>query len=324
MAITPKLLFTPKEMAAVDAAAIHQGIAGYTLMDRAGLAIARLCQSLRGPGSVYILCGPGNNGGDGYVAAKYLQDVGWEVRLWAACPPEKLIGDAGEAAQQCPIAPRMLDSMCSDDTRADICIDALFGAGLGRPLDGALARQLLVMLEGADTCIAVDLPSGLCGNTGQVLGDVYAETDRCFDHTITFGARKFGHVLYPGKALCGELWIADIGLTLEALEAHRYGALISDDALKKSPAAFPTTLTHKYKRGHVGVVSGGNGRAGAARLAASAALRAGAGLVTLIEPDETGPSQDGGLNALMHASISQAEDLHALCQARKISTLVIG
>lgn len=317
-------LFTPSAMARVDQDTISAGVSGQVLMERAGCALARLCQSLRGPGRVNILCGPGNNGGDGYVAARYLKTFGWSVSIWSLVDVAALKGDALKAAQQWGHPVQRLSDARPSDCAADICIDALFGAGLNKALSDDLEGPLIAMTKAATTRIAVDLPSGVSGADGQDLGQVYERHDLSAHHTITFGAHKFGHVLEPGKTICGAVWIADIGINETALETHSSGHLVTAKTLTGHPSAFPKKHGHKYARGHLAVLAGNVDRAGAAQLAASAGLRTGAGLVTIVHQDGWSGGSMAADNAIMHAACATARDLPERLFKRKASALVAG
>lgn len=263
--LPPTELLTPAQMARADAAAIAGGIPVTTLMQRAGWAVARAALPL-GPCRTLVLCGPGNNGGDGYIAAQILADRGWPVSLAALAAPA-LGTNAAWAASHCRV-PRVAFTP-QVAARCDLVIDAVFGAGLTR----AIAPEISAILAAAPRVLAVDVPSGLDGATGLPLGVV-----RAADATITFFRFKPGHVLFPGRALCGALHLANIGIRAGVLPA------IATDTFMNLPALWTLpTLTHeshKYTRGHVTVL-GGPHMIGAARLAADAARHAGAGLVTI-------------------------------------------
>jgi ADP-dependent NAD(P)H-hydrate dehydratase / NAD(P)H-hydrate epimerase len=259
-------LLTPAQMGRADALAPAHGVPSRTLMANAGLAVVRAIRARIRPCRTVILCGPGNNGGDGYVAARLLAGQGWPVSVAALGPP-RAGSDAAWAAAgwHGPIAG--FDATAVG--RAALVIDAVFGAGLARDVDGGVAD----VLRAARRLVAVDVPSGVDGATGAVRG--YAPQAEL---TVTFFRYKPGHFLLPGRDLCGERVLADIGMP---------GSVLSDvpaDTFANGPALWriPTTEAagHKYARGHVTVL-GGAKMTGAARLAAAAARRAGAGLVTI-------------------------------------------
>jgi hydroxyethylthiazole kinase-like uncharacterized protein yjeF len=259
-------LLTPTEMGQADQAAAQHGHPGPTLMEAAGRAVARAIQRHTKRGRVLVLAGPGNNGGDGYIAARLLSENGWPVRLAALAPPRSASDAAGAARRwagpMVPFAPE-------EAARADIVIDAVFGAGLTRPVTGLAAETL----QAARRIIAIDVPSGLDGATGLTLG--YAPQAEL---TVTFFRLKPGHLLLPGRDLCGRIELADIGIPDSVLDAIGPNTFANLPSLWHLPAL--TAESHKYTRGHVTVI-GGATMTGAARLAAEAARRAGAGMVTI-------------------------------------------
>ena len=254
---TPSELLAPAEMAVADQAAVALGRSVAWLMENAGRAVARAVHARFAPCRVLVLCGPGNNGGDGYVAARLLEGMGWPVAV--ATPTAVPPGWRGSVVAFAP----------GEAARAGLVIDAVFGAGLTRDLDPAVAD----VLRAARRVVAVDVPSGLDGATGQVRG--FAPQAEL---TVTFFRRKPGHLLLPGRALCGEIVLADIGLPAAALDAVRARTFHNGPLLWSIPIL--KTDSHKYARGHVTVL-GGAAMTGAARLAALAARRGGAGMVTI-------------------------------------------
>lgn len=263
--LPPPELLTPQQMASADRAAIAGGISGDTLMLRAGWAVARAALGF-GPCRTLVLCGPGNNGGDGYVAARLLADRGWPVRLAALAAP-KPGTDAARAAARWhgPIA--AFDP--AEAAEADLVIDAVFGAGLDRPLPDPVAATLAA----APRVLAIDVPSGLDGATGIARGTV-----RAAEATVTFFRLKPGHLLLPGRSLCGALHLADIGIPAAVLTELAPTLFLNRPGLWRLPVL--TAESQKYTRGHVTIL-GGAKMTGAARLAASAARHGGAGLVTI-------------------------------------------
>jgi ADP-dependent NAD(P)H-hydrate dehydratase / NAD(P)H-hydrate epimerase len=261
----PELL-TPEKMARADAAAPASGVSGPMLMANAGRAVARAVRTRYRPCRTLVLAGSGNNGGDGYVAARLLQQEGWPVALAALGPPRVGSDAAGAAAQwhgqSAPFTPQ-------EAARAELVIDAVFGAGLARDVDGIVAETL----RAARRVVAVDVPTGLDGGTGAVRG--YAPQAEL---TVTFFRLKPGHLLLPGRELCGKLVLADIGLPPRLLDQVQVTCFANLPELWRIPV--PELQSHKYSRGHVTVI-GGTTMTGAARLTADAARRGGAGLVTI-------------------------------------------
>jgi hydroxyethylthiazole kinase-like uncharacterized protein yjeF len=253
-------------MARVDAAAPGLGVPGHTLMENAGRSVARAIQARFRPCRALVLCGPGNNGGDGYVVARLLAQEGWPVTVAALAEPREGSDAAGAHARW---RGPTVSFTAEEAGRADLVIDAVFGAGLSRDLD----PNVVQVLRAARRVAAVDVPSGLDGATGTVRG--FAPQAAL---TVTFFRLKPGHLLLPGRDLCGETVLADIGMPAGVLEAGRPRAFRNGPDLWSLPAL--ATDTHKYERGHVTIL-GGPAMTGAARLAADAARRAGAGLVTI-------------------------------------------
>ena len=262
-------LLTPAEMARADALAAGLGVPGPALMEAAGRAVARAVRSRFVPCRTLVLCGPGNNGGDGYVAARLLAQAGWPVAVAALAPP-RAGSDAADAAAAWH-GPN-LPFRTAEAARADLVIDAVFGAGLARDVDGLAAE----VLAAARRLVAVDVPSGIDGATGALRG--FAPRAAL---TVTFFRLKPGHLLLPGRTQCGDVVLTDIGLPARVLETVRPAGFANTPELWRLPR--PDPAGHKYTRGHVTVL-GGAAMTGAARLATEAARRAGAGMVTIAAP----------------------------------------
>jgi hydroxyethylthiazole kinase-like uncharacterized protein yjeF len=297
-------LLTPAEMARADAAAIASGIPGIVLMEAAGRAVARAAMRRFRPTRTLVLAGPGNNGGDGWVAARLLEQAGWPVAVAPLALPREGSDAALTAARW--RGPVVRFSRAEAD-RAGLIIDAVFGAGLARPVDG-LAAEVLGDLRAP--VLAVDVPSGVDGATGAVLGVAPQAAV-----TVTFVRRKPGHLLYPGRGRCGVTLLADIGMPASAIppgQTWRNGP-----HLWRLPR--PDAASHKYSRGHVAVLAG-PGMTGAARLAAAGARRAGAGLLSIAAPD-------AATAAVLRAGdpgVIVSEDRVALLADPRIGTWVIG
>ena len=259
-------LLTPEQMGRIDRAAAATPGGLYRLMENAGRAVARAALRSMRPTATLVLCGPGNNGGDGYVAARLLAQEGWPVWVAALAPPSAG-SDAARAAASWRGGVRGFDPV--EAARAGLVIDAVFGAGLARDLDGLAAATLAA----ARRVLAVDMPSGIDGETGAVRG--FAPQAEL---TVTFHRRKPGHLLLPGRDRLGRLEVADIGIREEALEAGMVQAWRNAPGLWRLPE--PGAESHKYSRGVVSVC-GGATMTGAARLSAAGARGAGAGLVRI-------------------------------------------
>jgi ADP-dependent NAD(P)H-hydrate dehydratase / NAD(P)H-hydrate epimerase len=311
-------LLTNAEMGEADRLAIAGGIAGIALMENAGRAVADAVVARVAPGStVAIIAGPGNNGGDGFVAGRLLAARGYAVRLALLGDRGKLKGDAAEAARRFggtiePAAPAVLDG-------AGLVIDALFGAGLDRPVGGAAAEMIAAMNACGVPTVAVDLPSGINGTTGVVMGSAVSAAE-----SVTFFRRKPGHVLLPGRLHCGRIQVADIGIPAQVLDHVRPRTFLNRPALWQARFPVPRIDGHKYARGQAIVVSGGASYTGAARLAARAALRAGAGLVTIASPREALAINAAASLAVMVRPVDGADELTTFLSDRRLNALVLG
>ena len=316
-------LLTTSEMAEADRRTIAAGTPGIELMERAGQAVAEnLMERVRiGDGPVAVFCGPGNNGGDGFIAARVLHAAGYEVALGLLGARESLQGDAAEAARRWGRRPLPVTHVALEGAAA--VVDALFGAGLARDLDGE-ARAIVERINawraaGGGCTLAVDVPSGLDGNTGRIRG-VAIEADA----TTTFFRRKPGHLLLPGRVLCGDIEVEDIGIPDTVLDAIAPRTFANETALWRAAYPVPREAGHKYSRGHAVVVSGDAWHSGAARLAARATLRAGAGLVTLACPQDAGPIHAAHLTAVMLARAGTPDELANLLVDGRKNAVVMG
>ncbi len=293
-------------MAAADQAAISAGTPGLTLMERAGAAVADAMAQRFDPQPVIVLCGPGNNGGDGYVVARLLKLGGWPVQVQALSEPAT--PDAQAAAADWDGAVNPLGGPLGEA----LIIDALFGAGLSRPLEG-LAAQIAAQLAGRpDRVVAVDVPSGVSGDTALPLGPALIA-----GLTVTFHARKPAHVLEPGRGHCGEVVVADIGLGDTSARTVENGP-----DLWAAMFPWPSATSHKHERGRLIVVSGDAWNSGAARLAARAGLRIGAGLVTLYAGQDALAANAAHLEAVMLKPFDT--DLELEQAANQADAAVIG
>ncbi|MEJ2434638.1 MAG: NAD(P)H-hydrate dehydratase [Pseudolabrys sp.] len=272
-------LLSTAEMAEADRLTIAGGTAGIELMENAGRAVADAASAMLHGRGVVVVAGPGNNGGDGFVAARILAERGHAVRMSFVGEHARLKGDAALAAGrwQGPLEPAAPEAIGG----RQVVIDALFGAGLDREVAGLPRAMIEAMSASGAPVVAVDLPSGVNGSTGAVMGAAVKAA-----RTVTFFRRKPGHLLLPGRLYCGALTVADIGIPASALDRARPASFANEPALWKHAFPLPKAQGHKYSRGHAVVVSGGLSFTGSARLAARGALRAGAGLVTLASPRE--------------------------------------
>ncbi len=309
-------LLTAAEMGRADELTIADGTPGLTLMENAGRGIAEEVEWIAEPGArIAVLCGPGNNGGDGFVAARLLRERGYSVSVALLGSREALKGDAAEAAAAWngpiwPVSPAFAED-------AAIVIDALFGAGLSRPLEG-VAAEVAESLNGRRV-LAVDVPSGVDGTTGEVKG-VAVKADR----TVTFFRRKPGHLLLPGRLHCGLTRVVDIGIKADVLPRIGVTTFANAPGLWLAKFPWPQLGGHKYSRGHAVVVSGPAWRTGAARLAASGALRIGAGLVTLASDEDALAVNAAHVTAVMVSKAGDAEELAEMLTDRRFNAVLIG
>ncbi len=315
-------LLSVAEMAAADRAMIAGGVSGDALMERAGRAVADAVARRSRPGdAVLVLCGPGNNGGDGFVAARLLRERGLRVTLALAGVREALRGDAEAAAGRWTEPVLGPDAVAPRDHA--IIVDALFGAGLSRPLTGQIAALADAVNASGRPVVAVDVPSGLSGDSGQPDGPVIRAAE-----TVTFFRLKPGHLLHPGRGLCGVVTLADIGIAPGVV----FGAgHVRPSVFRNHPDLWRGLLprraadTHKFRQGSVLVVAGGLAGVGAPRLSARAALRSGAGLVTVAcRAEAQSAHASRGPDALMQRTYDDEAGLAALLAGPRLSATVIG
>ncbi|WP_428697160.1 NAD(P)H-hydrate dehydratase [Stappia sp.] len=322
-------LLSPERMAEADALAVAGGTPGIELMRRAGLAVADACTRMVPLAArVLVLAGPGNNGGDGFVAATVLRRRGYRVEVLLLGARERITGDAALALEEMEAAgiactPLTAGGVAASLATAGIVVDALFGAGLARPLSGVAAEAVGLVNLAERPVLSVDLPSGVEGAGGTVLGTAVAA-----DRTVTFFRGKPGHYLFPGRQLRGRLEIADIGIPDEVLQSVHTGdperTWRNDPALWSAALRAPNAGGHKYARGHAVVVSGSALSTGAARLAAGAALRSGAGLVTVATPPSAALVNAMHLTAVMVRKFQGKDGLGDLLADRRLNAVAIG
>ncbi len=316
----PELL-TPAQMAEVDRFTIAGGTPGITLMERAGMAVAREAARLApSRGRIAVLCGPGGNGGDGFIAARLLQSWGYAVELALLGDRARLSGDPARAAERWQGPVRAGEGFAFD--QADLVVDALYGAGLSRDIDGAalrLVEAINTFAHSGRPALSVDVPSGLDGATGEPRGAAVEATA-----SVTFFRLKPGHLLLPGRALCGEIVLADIGLDARALEPIAPQAFVDAPALWRHALPRLGAGSHKYTRGASLVVSGPAHRTGAARLAARAALRVGSGLVAIASPPDAVAVNSAHETAVMVAPFDGLAGFAALIADPRRNALLIG
>jgi NAD(P)H-hydrate epimerase len=314
--LSPHALLTPAQMGAADHAAPASGVPGTQLMAAAGAAVAQAIRARWSLRPVCVLCGPGNNGGDGFIVARLLRDAGWPVRVALWGDRAALCGDAAWAAGGWPgpVEPAIPDCVRG----AGLIVDGLLGAGLSRAPDAILSALIeAVNASGTPVC-AIDVPTGLNGADGQCPGAAIQA-----DLTVTFCRRKPGHLLLPGRALCGALVCADIGMPEAALAGIRPQAHANHPDLWSGVFPWPRADGHKYRRGHALVVGGAH-MLGASRLACLAAARIGAGLVTLAVPPAAWAIQSGALTSVMVESLPSDGTLAPALADPRRNALLIG
>ena len=311
-------LLSNAEAAQADREAIAGGVAGIDLMEQAGRAVADAVLARHPAGSrVIVVAGPGNNGGDGFVAARLLVERGYRVEVLLIGEAARLKGDAARAAKQWTGPMAVADPAGLDG--AQVVIDALFGAGLDRPVEGLPRAMIERMNAQGAPVVAVDLPSGINGTSGVVMGVAVKAAQ-----TVTFFRKKPGHVLLPGRGYCGATSIADIGIPDSVLAQIAPQTFENTPALWRAHFPVPREAGQKYDRGHAVVASGPSWSTGAARLAARGALRAGAGLVTIASPREALQVNATANLAVMVRPVDGASELTKFLSDRRLNAFAIG
>ena len=315
-------LLTASQMRQLEQGRFQAGQSSLAAMEAAGGAVAeeilkRHSGKWGGKGQAVVLAGPGNNGGDGYVVARRLMEAGWRVLLGSWGDPEAMRGDAltmrGRwSGQVLPLVEAL--GQVTPDT---VLVDALFGIGFGRPVDETLAARIRTACDRAGAVFAVDLPSGVETDTGRVVSDMIRA-----DVTVTFGARKPAHALEPSHSCCGEVMLAPIDLAPEPEDVTHLG--VRNWVVGTPALARPGPQDHKYSRGHVWIASGGASRTGAARLAARAALRIGAGVVSIASPPSAVAINAAHVTAIMVKRAAEPADFAACLADERSSGMLIG
>ena len=310
-------VLTSDEMERADRLTIAAGTPGFALMLSAGQAVAEAAMDLVEEGPILVVAGRGNNGGDGFVAAAELAARGRDVSVILLCERDSLQGDAASAARgwKFPVLPFNPQAI----GHPALIIDALFGAGLNRPVKGEPLDMIEAINANGVPVLSVDLPSGVNGTSGAVMGVAVRATE-----TVTFFRRKPAHLLLPGRIHCGRVRVADIGIDPQVL------AEIQPQTFENTPdawrASFPVPQVdgHKYARGHAVIVSGDIAATGAARLSARGALRAGAGLVTLASPRDALVVNASALTAVMIHPVDTVVEFGELLSDKRLNACVIG
>lgn len=312
------MLILPEAVAEIDAACIRSGMSSYGLMTSAGLAVAA-AGLRRYPAArrFVVLAGPGNNGGDAYIAARALKDAGADVAVHQLSSDAPKTEDALRALSDCSVTPEPLNIY--RPMEGDVVIDGIFGAGLTRDVPADLAACIENVKQANLPVIAIDLPSGIDGRSGRILGAAFRAAV-----TVTFMALKPGMLLLTGRDHCGTVEIAEIGVPKRLIDAHRAPIAVNTPALWAKQAGGPSASAHKYSRGALAVFSGGASHTGAARLTAEAGLRAGAGLVTIASPGSAMAVNGAHLTAVMLKRIDDVEALRNWLEDARLSTFVLG
>ncbi|OYW77757.1 MAG: bifunctional ADP-dependent NAD(P)H-hydrate dehydratase/NAD(P)H-hydrate epimerase [Verrucomicrobia bacterium 12-59-8] len=312
---TDTALLTVSQMSESDSLTVAAGTSAIVLMENAGRAVAQEIIRRSRPCRVSVLCGPGNNGGDGFVAARHLAEAGWPVRVALLGTREHLTGEARYHAEQWLESIEPMNAAVLD--KAELVVDAIFGAGLSRALEGAAADTLAAAASLKIPIVAIDVPSGLMGDTGEVLGSMAAV------FTVTFFRKKPGHLLLPGRMLCGEVVVADIGIAASTLEVINPNTFENDPALWLAEMPRLGDGGNKYTRGHA-LICGGYPVTGASRMAARAASRAGAGLTTIAVPEIAFPIYAGALTSIMVHPLVKPEDVDLLLEDHRFTAFLVG
>ncbi|MBN8530743.1 MAG: NAD(P)H-hydrate dehydratase [Alphaproteobacteria bacterium] len=310
-------ILSTAQMREAEAFAVRAGLSLDQLMENAGRRVFEAVTKHIKPSETLVLCGPGNNGGDGFVAARLLKEAGWNVRVLQSKPTEGYTGPAAKAAKAYD---GKRDILAMKDVGSPaLVIDALYGAGLSRPLEGVEAEVIEHLARRGASSVAVDVPSGVNADSGEVAGPVLPAL-----FTVTFFRRRPGQLLMPGKRFCGRTLVADIGISDKALTGMEPVAVENVATLWNSRFKAPGPETHKYHAGHAVVLSGDRWHTGAARLAAMAALRAGAGLVTVACEAAALPLMASGPAALLTRPLRHWRDMKDLLADPRRNAFLIG
>ena len=315
-------ILSSAQMRAAETAAIESGVASLDLMERAGAGVVAAIADLWPDAAqrAVVFCGPGNNGGDGYVIARLLAQKGWQVVVWAPLGPAT--PDAQTNAQAWAALGPVAQTVDPASFGGAIVIDALFGAGLTRPLAERFWRPLAQAQARGARIVAVDILSGICADSGQVRAEA-GYLSRAADLTVSFQTPKCGHMLLPGGGMTGVLRVVDIGLGAQVAALGQVPP-VARDVVALGVTRLAKLTGHKFTHGHALVLAGGVGKGGAARLAARAALRIGAGLVTMGCPPAALIENAARLDAIMLQPIPEAEAVTRLLEDPRITACALG
>lgn len=320
----PGFCLSREEMKEAEQRAITHGVSGLQMMGCAGREIAKIIKKRfsNKDANILVLCGSGNNGGDGFVVAKHLHHAGYRVHAIAMTSLDQLAPDALYMAKQCN-APKTVYQ--GDDrfweehlAKADLVIDALFGTGLSRPIEGNVFRLIEAVNKSSAKVIAIDIPSGIDANTGGLLGIAMNAT-----MTVTFEAKKPGHILQPGKAYVGELQVVGIDIPTDVMASFTPSILRNTPMVWGKHLPIRPEASHKYHAGHL-VVRGGEVLQGAAKLVSLSGLRVGAGLVTIAVPSKALPQYCASNLSVMQKPVDTVEEWNQFVSDPRVTAMVIG
>ncbi len=310
-------LLTTSQMNAADEQTVASGKKSIELMEAAAAGVVREIRKRWQPRLTLVLCGPGNNGGDAYIVASLLDKAGWPVRVAAVASSKDKTGDAKKAAagwngDVVDLVPEVLEG-------CELIVDGIYGAGLSRDIEGVVSDTIRAINELVIPTVAVDIPSGVHGDTGAICGVAIKAS-----LTVNFFCRRPGHWLYPGRRYVGQSVVVDIGIPLNVLKSIKPLIFENSPFVWGQQYPVPADDGHKYDRGHAIVVSGTIGKTGASRLAARAALRAGAGAVTLAGPPSSMFINSAHLTAVMTETFRDPEELSSIILRRMRSCVLVG
>ena len=311
------------QMYMADQKMIDLGVSGASLMDAAGRACADMVHKIWPEGRVIILCGPGNNGGDGFVAYRYLEQFDRDVHLYLAGDRDQLSGDAEGAAELVFDEIKSIEELRDVETgnfgfdSGDVIVDAILAAGLTRPLEGEISELVLAINSSNHPVLSVDVPTGVLADSGEVVGEAVKA-----DVTVSFETLKCAHLLEPAASYCGQVKIAKLGISEDVLKEVGENVFLNQPEEWADEMPWPNRTSHKHQRGRVGIVAGPAGSTGAARLAARAGLRMGAGVVTIFGEPLAIPEMAADMQAVMTKSYTDVDELFLL--GRNMSSLVVG
>lgn len=312
-------ILSTKQMYKADQLAIKTGVSSEELMENAGAGVTAHITANWNPRRTMVFCGPGNNGGDGYVIARHLIDAGWDVTVVSSHDPAVLQGDAAQMYARCPVKVKNVRDLLNIAWNYQLVIDAVFGAGFHGELPKDVQSTFDQAKEKGAAIIAVDVPSGVDGDKGIVCSSTPMAA-----MTVTFFKPKFGHLLHPARAHCGKLYVVDIGIPATVLSGMDIKAFQNDPSLWGRQFPKLSVTGHKYDRGHAAIVGGGIANTGAARIAARNCLRIGAGAVTLLSSPSALLVYAQALEAIMVSPIADIEMFKEFLTSKRIRSVLIG